>query len=104
MNATHRERVLVVSGDPEVVNLIARQSLQPLHYHVQVAKTAGEAVQALAKFAPDLILADLDLPDLSGKDFLAALRSQQRDIPVVVIAPENRERDIIQSFRLGAMD
>lgn len=104
MHATHRERILVVSGDPEVVNLIARQSLQPLHYHVQVARSAGEAVQALAKLAPDLILADLDLPDLSAKDFLAALRAQRREIPVVVVAPENRERDIIQSFRLGAMD
>ncbi|HEY58602.1 MAG TPA: hybrid sensor histidine kinase/response regulator [Anaerolineae bacterium] len=104
MHATHRERILVVSGDPEVVNLIARQSLQPLHYHVQVAQSAGEAFQALAKFAPDLILADLDLPDLSAKDFLAALRSQRRETPVVVVAPEKRERDIIQSFRLGAMD
>lgn len=104
MQATHRERILVVSGDPDVVNLIAHQSLQPLHYHVQVARSAGEAVQALAKFVPDLILADLDLPDLSAKDFLAALRSQRREIPVVVVAPENRERDIIQSFRLGAMD
>ncbi len=104
MSATHRERILVVSGDPEVVDLVARQSLQPLHYMVRVVGSAGEAIQALANFAPDLILADLDLPDLSAKDFLAALRAQQRDIPVIVMAPQGREHDIIQSFRLGAMD
>jgi CheY-like chemotaxis protein len=51
-----------------------------------------------------LILANINLPGLSGKDLLAALNSQNIKSPVVVIAEKGQEHDAIQAFRLGAMD
>ncbi len=99
-----RERILVVESDPEVSDLIARQTLQTLGYRVEVARAAANAIQQSAHFAPDVIIANLHLPGLSGKDLLVALNSQGLDVPVIVIAQKGMESDVIQAFRLGASD
>lgn len=103
MTATN-ERILIVENDPVVSDLIARQSLQPLGYRVQVQRAAGSAIQEAARFAPDVIITNINLPGLSGKDLLVALASQGMDIPVIVISEKGGEGDVIQAFRLGAVD
>jgi two-component system NtrC family sensor kinase len=105
MNAVpQRERVLVVDEDPDVLDLLARQVLEPMGYLVATADDAGAAIQQALNFNPDLIVASLTLPGLSGKDLLVALRSQGMDLPMLVTAAEGMEGDAIQAFRLGARD
>jgi signal transduction histidine kinase/DNA-binding response OmpR family regulator len=99
-----RERILLVESDPEMSDLIARQTLMPLGYQVKVVFEASQAIKEAVHYAPDVILTDLNLPDLSGKDLLVALGSQALDVPVVVIAERGLEGDVIQAFRLGAAD
>ncbi len=101
---TPRERVLLVENDPDISDLIARQTLQALGYRVEVSQTAASALQAAARFSPDVVITNLNLPGLSGKDLLVALSSQGLDIPVIVIAEKGMESDVIQAFRLGATD
>lgn len=98
------ERVLIVDEDPEVLDLLARQVLEPMGYELSSANDAGSAIQQSLNFAPDLIIASLTLPGLSGKDLLVALRSQGMEVPMLVMAPEGMEADAIQAFRLGARD
>ncbi len=98
------DKVLLVESDAEVSDLIMRQTLQPMGYQVHHVHSAANAIQEVLRFAPDVILADLDLPDLSGKDLLVALSSQGIDVPVIVLAKPGSETDIIQAFRLGAFD
>lgn len=100
----HKERVLVVDEDSEVLDLLTRQVLEPMGYETAEASNAGSAIQSALNFAPDLILASLTLPGLSGKDLLVALRSQGIEVPMLVMAPEGMEADAIQAFRLGARD
>ncbi|MCJ7676274.1 MAG: response regulator [Anaerolineales bacterium] len=104
MPNAQRGRVLVVDDDPDVLDLLARQVLQPLGYLVQTADDGGAAIQHALNFAPDLIVASLTLPGLSGKDLLVALRSQGMELPMLVTAPEGMEAAAIQAFRLGARD
>lgn len=105
MNRDHAgERVLVVDEDPDVLDLLERQVLEPMGYEVATADDAGFAIQGALNFNPDLILASLTLPGLSGKDLLVALRSQGIEVPMLVMAPEGMEADAIQAFRLGARD
>jgi DNA-binding response OmpR family regulator len=99
-----QERILVVESDPYISDLIARQSLLPMGYQVTIAGAAGAAIQEAISFNPDAIIADLDLPGLSGKDLLVALSSQGIDVPVIVLARKGSESDVIQAFRLGASD
>lgn len=99
-----RERILLVENDPEISDLIARQTLQAVGYQVQVSRSASQAIQSSTHFSPDIIITNLNLPDLSGKDLLVALNSQGVIAPVIVIAYKGMEGDLVQAFRLGATD
>src|SRR3990170_314747 len=96
-----REKVLVVDEDVDVLDLLGRQVLTPLGFTVATAETAGDAIGRALTLRPDLIVASLTLPGLSGKDLLVALRSQGLHMPVLVTANEGREADAVQAFRLG---
>lgn len=98
------ERILVVESDPDISDLIARQALQPLGYQVSVATDANSAIRQALQFQPDVIVAALNLPGLSGKDLLVALSSQGIAIPIIVLAEKGQEHSVIQAFRLGASD
>jgi len=104
MNTTASERILLVESDPDIRDLIANQALGPLGYQVQVAADVNAAIQYAARSAPDLVIADLNLPGLSGKDLLVALNSQGIQVPVIVIAEKGQENQVIQAFRLGGTD
>jgi len=99
-----RERILLVEASFEAGDLIARQTLQPLGYRVDIVNSVPAAIQATSRLHPDLIISDLKLPGLSGKDLLVALASQGTDIPVIALCEKGVVTDIIQAFRLGAAD
>lgn len=98
------EQILIVESDPDIADLIGRQSLKPLGYQVTVVGEAGSAIKHALRTPPDLILANLNLPGLSGKDLITALNSQGVKSPLIVIAEKGQEADAIQAFRLGATD
>jgi len=98
------ERILIVESDPDIADLIGRQSLKPLGYQVAVVGDAASAIKAALQSTPDLIVANLNLPGLSGKDLLAALNSQGVKSPVVMVAEKGQEADALVAFRLGATD
>ena len=99
-----RDRILVVENDPLVADLIARQSLMAAGYQAYVVSDANSAINRAIQLGPDAIIANMDLPGLSGKDLIVALSSQGVDTPVIVLARKGQESDIIQAFRLGAVD
>lgn len=98
------ERILIIETDPDISDLIGRQSLQPLGYQVTIVSDSGSAIKEALQSPPDLLLLNLNLPGLSGKDLLVALASQGIRLPMMVIAEKGQEGDIIQAFRLGATD
>jgi two-component system NtrC family sensor kinase len=102
--ASTGEQILIVESDPDISDLIGRQALQSLGYQVTVTGDAGAAIQLAIQNHPDLILANLNLPGLSGKDLITALTSQGINAPLIVIAEKGNEQSVIQSFRLGAVD
>ena len=102
--ATLGERILIIESDPDISDLIARQSLQPLGFQVTVVSDASAAIKQTAQISPDLIIVNLNQPGLSGKDLLVALASQGVKAPLMVIAEKGQEGDAIQAFRLGAAD
>jgi DNA-binding response OmpR family regulator len=101
---TPAERILLVESDAEIKELIVHQALLPLGYQVQSAENANEAINLAVQSTPDLVIVDLNLPGLSGKDLLVALNSQGLQVPVIVIAGKGQENNVIQAFRLGGTD
>lgn len=99
-----KERILIIESDPEVSDLIGRQTLVPLGYRVEVVRVAASAIQEAARFSPDVIILNLSLPGLSGKDMLVAFSAHGLDMPILVLAEKGMEGDVLQAFRLGASD
>ncbi len=99
-----QEKILVVENSLEDRDLIARQALRPIGFNVKTAELASTGIQLALTFNPDLIITNSQLPDLSGKDLLVALQSQNIKTPVIIVANAGQENDVIAAFRLGATD
>lgn len=99
-----RERILIVESDPVISDLVARQALQMAGFQTLVVTDANSAIGKAMQFAPDVIIVNENLRGLSGKDLLVALTSQGIETPVIMLAPQGSEMEIIQAFRLGATD
>jgi DNA-binding response OmpR family regulator len=104
MALTPSERILVIESDPDVSDLIARQALKPYGYQVSVAADSSNAIRQAIQLQPDVIIVNLGMPGLSGKDILVALSAQGISIPMIVLAETGMEPDVIHAFRLGASD
>jgi signal transduction histidine kinase len=99
-----KDHILVISPDKAIRETIGHQTLEAAGYTVSDLSDTAGALGNVAQVNPDLIICDLALSGLSGKDFLVALKSQQVDIPVVMVAPRGSDADVLQAFRLGAVD
>ena len=104
MTSPKRDRILIVESDPLICDFVSRQALQAVGYQTFVVGDASTAIGRVVQLLPDLIISDLNLPGLSGKDLMVALTSQGLNIPVIIIAQKGEEADIIHAFRVGAVD
>lgn len=100
----NKGRILVVESNSMIIDIIGQQALQSMGFQVRVISDINEAISDTLQSTPNLLIVDLNLPGLSGKDFLVALNSQRISSPVIVIAPKGMESDVLQAFRLGASD
>lgn len=99
---SNKAHIVLIESDPQISEVIAQQTLMPLGYQVDVFESASVIIRDIHKVSPDLIITDLHLPGISGKDILVALNSQGIDIPVIVLTPKGHESDALQAIRLGA--
>jgi two-component system KDP operon response regulator KdpE len=97
-----RQRVLVVDDEPQIQRFL-KPSLTAAGYDVVSATDGGEALKAAATQAPDVILLDLGLPDMDGKEVIAQLRTWSK-VPIVVLSARDREVEKIAALDLGADD
>ncbi|GIV64685.1 MAG: hypothetical protein KatS3mg045_2024 [Bellilinea sp.] len=102
--AENPDRILIAESDPVIADFVSRQTLQAAGYQVYQVSDGTAALSRAVQVMPDVILANLELPGLSGKDLLVGLNSQGVNIPVILIARKGTENEIIQAFRLGAAD
>jgi two-component system KDP operon response regulator KdpE len=99
---TQPTRILVVDDEPQIQRFL-RPSLIATGYDVVAAGTGAEALRRLASDSPRLIILDLGLPDMDGKDVLADIR-RRTDVPVIVLSARDREAEKIAALDLGADD
>jgi CheY-like chemotaxis protein len=87
MNKAHsRPRVLVVDDDEPIRNVVA-DVLADEGYDVSLAVDGSEALTSCRESCPDLILLDLNMPGVDGREFLTAYRLEEgRHAPVVIFS------------------
>ena len=95
-------KLLVVDDDPEVRGMLTRL-LEVEGYKVTEATTGTEAIEALAKNPPDLVMLDVMLTTESGFDVLAAIR-RTSEVPVILVTAKGHETDRVLGLKLGADD
>jgi len=95
-------KVLAVDDDPEVRGMLVRL-LESEGYKVAEASTGAEALAAMTRSAPDLVILDVMLTTEDGLDVLAAIR-RTSDIPVILVTAKGQETDRVLGLKLGADD
>ncbi|HSM23735.1 MAG TPA: response regulator [Anaerolineaceae bacterium] len=99
-----KDRILIVESNAEISESLAKQALSSPNYQVFQVADASIAINKAVQINPDLIITNINLPGLSGKDLLVALSSRGITPPTIMIASEGQELELIQAFRLGAAD
>lgn len=94
--------VLIIDDEIQIRRFL-KMSLEAYNYKVIEAKTGEEGMMHLGSLKPDLILLDLGLPDMDGKDFLLKLR-EWSSIPVIILTVKDSEQDKITLLDAGADD
>lgn len=107
MNAepSRNDRVLVVEDEPDLGSTVA-YALRASGYDAEVADRGQAALGALQSFAPDLILLDLMLPDMSGLDICRTVRSREdsQQPAIIMVTARGQEVDRVVGFEVGADD
>ncbi len=65
-----------------------RRFLEARGYEVECASNGRQGMEALDRISPDLIVTDLQMPEMGGAEFIAAVRAQRQsaNVPIVVVA------------------
>src|SRR5215212_2765650 len=95
-------RVLVVDDEPAIHRFLTPVLLAH-DYEVIRADTGTDALRVMAADPPDVVVLDLGLPDLDGKDVIARVRAWS-DVPIVVLTAREREGEKNAALDLGADD
>jgi len=96
------ERILVVEDDLNIANLL-RVYLKREGYEAHVANDGREGLRLFGEIEPDLVVLDLMLPGLHGRDVCRAIRTRSA-VPIIMLTALDDERDVIEGLDLGADD
>jgi len=95
-------RVLVVEDEPAYVDALS-VALEREGFEVSAAMDGRAGLMSFLEDAPDIVLLDLMLPEMSGLDVLRRIRTEA-NTPVIVLSAKDAESDIVTALELGADD
>ncbi len=99
---TGEKRILIVDDEPAIRQLL-RISLTNAGFAVEEAERGRDAVKLSAKQPPDMIILDLGLPDIDGKEVINAIR-EWTNTPIVILSVRANEAEKIAALDGGAND
>jgi DNA-binding response OmpR family regulator len=98
-----RKTLLIVDDDQDLRGAVAEQ-LQAENFEVLEAATALDGVRQAREAKPDLILLDVDLPDLDGRDACKRMRAEGVATPVIMLTAADTDDDTVKGLDSGAND
>ena len=98
-----RHRILVVDDEPSIVDAVAT-ALRYEDYDVEEAGTGREALAAVTRFEPDLIVLDWMLPDIEGIEVGRRLREQGNRTAVLFLTAKDATENKVEALRAGGDD
>lgn len=95
-------RILLVEDEPSISEVVTLY-LKRAGYQVQALRDGSEAIQALERELPDLLVLDLMLPGMDGIAITRWLRDRS-DVPIIMLTARREETDRIAGLEMGADD
>ncbi|MBG0814773.1 response regulator transcription factor [Planomonospora sp. ID82291] len=103
VNESPEARLLIVEDEPNILELLAA-SLRFAGFGVNTAGNGADAVAAVQRHRPDLIVLDVMLPDMDGFDVVRRLRGGGTDTPVLFLTARDATEDKIRGLTVGGDD
>lgn len=99
-----RKKIIIVDDNVSYLSVV-RILLKP-YYEVYPTPSASKLFRILEKFIPDLVLLDVNMPDMSGFEVISKLKENPRykDIPVIFLTAKDDEVSAANGLELGAAD
>jgi len=93
-------KILVADDDRDLLELV-QFSLVQAGYEVITAQGGHAALESFARHSPELVILDINMPDLSGYQVCRAIR-QRSSVPVMMLTVRNAEDDLVRAYENGA--
>lgn len=95
--------VLVVEDDVDVATYV-KELLTDAHFTVYPAYTGAKALKLLEKIIPDIVLLDLNLPDITGESLKMTIKKDYPEIPIIILTAKDSAVDVVRNLNEGADD
>ena len=96
-------RLLLVEDEEKIARLV-RRALVAERFSVDVARTGREGLELANTYDYDLLILDLQLPELSGSEILRRVRRANPNVPVLILTARDSVPDKVAHFEAGADD
>jgi DNA-binding response OmpR family regulator len=105
ISADERPRILIVEPNKTNLGVMARR-LAEAGYRVAAADCAANAIAELHRVPVELVLAELNMPRLSGAELVSGIRGevQWRDLPIMLITGKSEPKGAVRAYGAGADD
>jgi two-component system chemotaxis response regulator CheY len=98
------KKILVVEDSPMTRSLIVSALEEVGDYSIIEAANGFEALRKLPEVSPDLVITDINMPDINGLEVVRFVKQSEnfKHIPVIIVTTEGRDVDKERGLRLGA--
>jgi DNA-binding response OmpR family regulator len=97
-------QLLIVDDDADLRQALVEQLVLHPEFQVQAVETAEAALDAVATTAPDLIIMDVGLPDLDGREAVKRMRRDGYRRPIIMLTAHDSDVDAVSGLDSGAND
>lgn len=97
-----KNTILVVDDEPQLRKLL-RISLESVDYKVVECEAGKPAIRMAASVKPELVLLDLGLPDIDGKEVITGIREWSQ-VPIIVCSVRDDDEEVMNALNMGADD
>jgi two-component system KDP operon response regulator KdpE len=95
-------RILVVDDEPQIRRSL-QVNLENKHYAVMTSVSGDKALEAMARWMPDVVIVDLILPSMDGIELTRHIRKQS-PVPIIILSAIGDERKKVEALEAGADD
>lgn len=96
--------VLIVDDSPTMRTLISFSLALFENMSYREASNGIEALEAIARSKPDLMVVDINMPEMNGIELISAVRADDKITPIVVVTTQGSDEDVRRGLQAGATE